>query len=189
MNRLRSLAALLALVALVSTGCSSTPKTEAQKQADYDVLVSKARASIEELKAADPDVEEFFDSAAGWAVFPKIGKGGLVVGGGHGKGVVFERGTFRSKDTGSTSVSFGSVGLQIGGQAFSQIIFFQTKSALASFKGGNMEFAADATAVAADAGASASAAYEGGVAVFVWGERGLMAEASIGGQKFSYVPN
>jgi hypothetical protein len=147
---------------------------------------------------------QFFNKSYGYAVFPTIGKGGMVVGGAHGSGRVYADG----KHVGDTSMTQITVGLQLGGQAYSQIIFFQDKRALDEFTSGNFEFGAQATAVAITAGASAQASTTGssagasggkhdatttgkyyrGMVVFTVAKGGLMYEASIGGQKFSYTP-
>jgi lipid-binding SYLF domain-containing protein len=149
-------------------------------------LEQKAHATIVMFKQTDPDMEKFFDDSKGYAVFPKVAKGGLIIGGAGGKGVVYERGASGTKIIGYSTLSQGSIGLQIGGQVFSEIIFFKSDASLASFKKGTTEFAGTASAVAASAGASADADYEGGVAVFTAGESGLMLQASIGGQGFSF---
>jgi lipid-binding SYLF domain-containing protein len=146
---------------------------------------------------------EFFDTAYGYAVFPTIGKGGFVVGGARGKGRVYEQGKY----IGDTTMTQVTAGFQFGGQAYSEIIFFESKAALDQFTQGNFEFGAQAQAVAITAGASASAstgggasagasatqhdaaaagAYYKGMAVFTVAKGGLMYEASIGGQKFNY---
>jgi lipid-binding SYLF domain-containing protein len=146
----------------------------------------------------------FFQKAYGYAVFPTIGKGGFVVGGAYGEGRVYVGG----KHVGDTTMAQVSIGAQLGGQAYSQIIFFEDKRAFDEFTSGNFEFGAEATAVAITAGASATATtaghsagasagskdaksvggYTKGMAVFIVAKGGLMYEASIGGQKFSYKP-
>ena len=146
----------------------------------------------------------FFKNAYAYAVFPTIGKGGIGVGFAHGSGRVYAGGKY----VGDSSMNQATVGLQLGGQAYSQIIFFKDKGAFADFTGGNFEFGAQASAVAITAGASASAGttgagagasgtssaaataggYQKGMAVFTVAKGGLMYEASIGGQKFSYKP-
>ena len=146
----------------------------------------------------------FFDKSYGYAVFPTIGKGGVGIGGAHGKGRVYAQG----KHVGDTKMTQLTAGLQLGGQAFSQIIFFEDKRAFDEFTGGNFEFGAQATAVAITAAASAGATTTGasagasggkhdastvgkyykGMATFTVAKGGLMYEASIGGQKFSYKP-
>lgn len=145
----------------------------------------------------------FFENSHGYAVFPTIGKGGIGIGGAYGKGRVDVAG----KHVGDTSVKQLSIGFQLGGQTYSQIIFFKDKRAFDEFSGGNFEFGAQASAVAITAGASASASTTGstagasggkkdattagnyykGMAVFTIAKGGLMYEASIGGQKFTYT--
>jgi lipid-binding SYLF domain-containing protein len=147
---------------------------------------------------------KFFGSSYGYAVFPTIGKGGIGIGGAHGSGRVYAKGAH----VGDTSMTQITIGLQLGGQAYSQIIFFQDKRAFDEFTSGNFEFGVQATAVAITAGASAQATtggtsagassagaaghastaseYRKGMAVFTVAKGGLMYEASIGGQKFSY---
>jgi lipid-binding SYLF domain-containing protein len=146
----------------------------------------------------------FFDNAYGYVVFPTIGKGGIGLGGAYGKGRVYTHGTY----VGDTKMTQVTIGLQLGGQAYSQIIFLQDKRAFDEFTSGNFEFGAQATAVAITAGASASAGTAGaaagasggehdattvgqyykGMAVFTVAKGGLMFEASVGGQKFEYSP-
>jgi lipid-binding SYLF domain-containing protein len=166
--------------ALVLTGCATTPKS-AEGQAQ---LTSKSEGAVEAAKKADPGLQKFFDTAAGYAVFPGVGKGGVGVGGAYGRGELFEGG----KLAGYCTLTQASIGLQLGGQKYTELIFFETKAALDQFKSGNFAFAAQASAVALKSGASANAKYAGGVAVFTMGEAGLMYEASIGGQKFSFEP-
>lgn len=161
--------------------------------------------TIEQFKKISV-VAGFFGDAYGYAVFPKIGKGGLGVGGSHGKGQVYRGGEV----IGFTSTSDISIGLQAGGQSYSQIIFFQNEEALSRFTNGNFEFGASASAIAvqATAGASAStegtgaaasssktkdkatanARYQDGVAIFTMARGGLMYAATIAGQKYTYRP-
>jgi len=161
--------------------------------------------TIEDFKRI-PTVAKFFDGAHGYAIFPNIGKGGLGVGGSHGKGQVYRGGEV----IGFTSTSDISIGLQAGGQAYSQIIFFENAEALDKFTGGNFEFGASASAIAvqatAEAGAStegtgaaasssktkdkatANARYQSGIVVFTMAKGGLMYAATIAGQKYSYKP-
>jgi len=149
-----------------------------------DTLVSDARAVIQTFKKKDPQIDKFFASAAGYAVFPTIAKGGFVVGGAGGDGVLFVGG----HPAGKTSMGQASVGFQLGGQTYSEIIFFENASSLNAFKKGNFALAAQASAVALSAGAAATAKYENGVAIFTATKTGLMYEASVGGQKFGYQP-
>lgn len=151
------------------------------------------------------DVAPFFDTAYGYAVFPNIGKAGLGIGGSHGKGQVYKEGEV----TGFTALTHLSVGFQAGGQAYSQVVFFEDERAYSDFTSGNFEFDASASAIAVSASAGASASTEGsgagastggsggshatagyhkGMLVFVIGKGGLMYEAAIGGQKYSFKP-
>ena len=140
--------------------------------------------TIDTMLVRDPDLQRFFDSAHGYAVFPTVGKGAIGIGGAHGKGEVFEGGRL----IGRSSVTQLTIGLQLGGQAYSEIIFFKDRDTLVDFKNGNFELSAQASAVAITAGASKDASYDRGVAVFTMTKGGLMYEASIGGQKFSFDP-
>ncbi len=160
-------------------GCSTTPSAKKQAQ-----LSTSSATAIQKAREADPGLKKFFDSAAGYAVFPGVGKGGIGVGGAFGRGVLYESG----QPVGYCTLTQASIGFQLGGQKYTEMIFFETKDALDSFKSGNFAFSAQASAVALKSGVSANAKYENGVAVFTMGEAGLMYEASIGGQKFSYEP-
>ena len=144
----------------------------------------------------------FFNSAYGYAVFPTIGKGGIGIGGAYGKGRVYEKGAY----IGDCSMKQATIGFQLGGQSYSQIVFLEDRRALKEFTSGSFEFGAEASAVAITAGAGAKAstggtsagasagrndakvvgAYHKGMATFTVAKGGLMYEASIGGQKFSY---
>ena len=145
----------------------------------------------------------FFGQSFGYAVFPTIGKGGIIVGGAYGEGRVYKQGSY----VGDTSMTQASIGFQLGGQAFSQIIFFEDQRAFDEFTSGNFEFGADASVVAITAGANASATTTGssagasggkkdattaasgyykGMAIFTVAKGGLMFQAAIAGQKFSY---
>ena len=138
----------------------------------------KALNNFKKISSLKP----YFKKARGYAVFPNIGKGGFGIGGARGKGEVFEKGNV----IGSTILTQVSIGFQLGGQAFSQIIFFKDKKSLDRFTEGNFEFGASASAALITEGANASADYSYGVAVLTFSKGGLMYEASIGGQKFSY---
>lgn len=159
-------------------------KQAAKRSAKKDDAVKDANGAITALKHADPSLARLFKDAAGYAVFANVGKGGAVIGGAHGTGVLFENGNA----TGSTTLSQVTIGAQLGGQAYTEVIFFDSKEALADFRKGEFAMAAQVSAVAVKAGASANVKYEQGVAVFTLSKAGLMAEASIGGQKFSFEP-
>jgi len=149
---------------------------------DDNSLIADARATVQTFKKKDSHIEKFFGSAVGYVVFPTIAKGGFVVAGAGGDGILFLGG----QAVGKSSMGQASVGLQLGGQTYSEIIFFENASTLNAFKKGNFALAAQASAVALSAGAAATANYENGVAIFTATKTGLMYEASVGGQKFSY---
>lgn len=177
---MKSLATAVCLsIAILGSACSTAPTSES----DRTVQAADVEAFLVRVKEQDPTLKKFFDSCDGYAVFPDIGKGGLIIGGAYGKGQLHAKG---GKLLGYCDVSQGSIGAQIGGQSFGEVIFFQTKDAMDVFKGGQFAFAAQASAVAVKAGAGASADYQGGVAVFVVNPVGLMLEASVGGQQFNY---
>ena len=143
--------------------------------------LSVAQAIIN-AKEKDPSLAAWFDDAYAYAVFPKVGKGGIGIGGAHGKGIVI-RG---DSTVATTSLSQVTIGFQLGGQVYSQFIMFKDQTAFDNFARGNFEMGAQVSAVAITLGASADANYDGGVAVFTIAEGGLMYEASVGGQKFKY---
>jgi lipid-binding SYLF domain-containing protein len=142
------------------------------------------KTALAEFERTNPKVKPFLESAHGYAVFPTVAKGAIGIGGAHGDGLVYEKG----KLIGATTLSQITIGFQLGGQAYRELIVFQNKQALDKFKGENFEFDAQASGVAVTAGISFDAAYEHGVAIFTMAKGGLMYEASIGGQKFSFTP-
>ncbi len=175
---MRKSALLIAAICLLYSG-SSLLAFEPDTGDELQLSVAKA---ILDLKKADPGMEKFFENAAGYAVFPRVGKGGIGIGGAYGKGLVI----VGDKAVGSTSLSQATIGFQLGGQVYSQFIFFEDDVSLGHFQRGNFEFGAQASAVAVTLGASADANYDGGVAVFTQTGGGLMYEATISGQKFKY---
>lgn len=179
MNTIIPRAAALSIAALSFLGPSSSVLA-----ADEGAQVKEAQQVVANFKQTDPGIDRFLTSSPGYVVFPSVGKGGLIVGGAHGTGVLFEKG----KAVGKAALNQVTVGAQVGGQSYSEIIFFQTPAAVNDFKKGNFELAAQMSAVAIRAGASADANYMNSVAVFTQAKGGLMAEASVGGQKFSFTP-
>ncbi len=167
----------VALFFLVST--STLWAFEPDTNSEMQLSVAKA---ILDVKNSDPSIEKFFKESAGYAVFPNVGKGGIGIGGAHGKGLVI----VNDKAVGRTSLSQVTIGLQLGGQVYAEFIFFKDEVALGHFQRGNFELNAQASAVAVTAGASADANYDKGVAIFTNVGGGLMYEASVGGQKFKY---
>jgi lipid-binding SYLF domain-containing protein len=154
-------------------------------RADEAELLRNAHATVASFRRTEPGLDKFFERSAGYAVFPTVGKGGAFIGGAHGTGVLFARGGL---PLGRVTVTQVTVGAQLGGQSYSEIIFLETGKELADFKSGKFALAAQASAVALKAGASANAKYENGAAIFTATKGGLMYEASVGGQKFGFEP-
>lgn len=146
----------------------------------------KVIADAKEAKAAfirtDGLMKNLFSSAYGYAIFPNVGKGGLGIGGAAGNGAVYRGGAL----VGMAKMTQLTIGFQWGGQAYREVIFFETKKDLDRFMENKIEFSAQASAVAATAGASANAKYKEGVMIFTQTKGGLMYEASVGGQKFNF---
>ena len=134
------------------------------------------------MRTADPTLGALMQKGYGYAVFPNVDKGGLGVGGAYGRGVVYERG----QPIGYSDLTQGTVGVQAGGQSFSELLVFETKAALDRFKAGQFGFAAGASAVVLTSGVATKANFVDGVAVVVQPLSGVMVEAAIGGQQFTY---
>lgn len=172
----RTLLSVLVLTALTVMALPATAQDTER--------IEDAEKAVARMKLEDEGLEPWFANAAGYAVFPNVGKGGLGLGGAHGKGVLFVDG----EPIGETELTQVTVGFQFGGQSFIEVIFFEDDIALENFKKGNFELSAQASAVAVTLGAAAHAGYDKGVAIFTMAKGGLMYEASVGGQKFDYTP-
>ena len=151
-----------------------------------DIASCGARVRVVEdaEPSADPSLDRFLNRAWGYVIFPGVGKGGFIAGGAYGRGVVYERGQI----LGFSDLTQATVGLQAGGQSFSELIVFETRTDLNRFTAGKLAIAANLSAVALKSGAAETARYNDGVAVFVQPIGGLMFEASVGGQQFTFVP-
>lgn len=178
---MKRLTTTLVIVALALAGQLSHAAEVETKEAKLEKEVT---ATIALFKKTDPKMEKLFKDAAGYAVFSGIGKGAIGIGAAYGEGEVFAKG----KKTGRASVTQVTIGLQLGGQAYDEVVFFETKEALEEFQGGKFALSAQVSAVAAAEGASANAKYQQGVMVFTIAKGGLMYEASVGGQKFKFFP-
>lgn len=179
MNKILLATILLAGVCVLA-GCSTVPQTQEAK----NVLTAEVTEAVAVFKEKDPDIQRFFSSSYGYAVLPKVFKGAIWLGGAYGKGQVYEKG----KMVGFCDMKQASLGFSFGGEYFREIIFFKDKVDLDRFRAEEYTFSAQATGVAATAGAAAKADYNAGMAVFITTDKGLMVDASLGGQKFTYVP-
>jgi lipid-binding SYLF domain-containing protein len=153
-----------------------------QSKAKKNKIIADSHTAKAEFIKKDPLMKVLFEKASGYVIFPNVGKGGIGIGGAAGNGVVYER----NKIVGMAKLSQLSIGFQAGGQAYREVIFFESKEELERFKDSKFEFAAQASAVAVTEGASANVKYTNGVMVFTMAKGGLMYEASIGGQKFKF---
>lgn len=178
MKAITCMAVVVIVVAALLVGCATAPASRAEQ----DTLLAEASSTMQQMRAQDPSLAELVRRGYGYAVFPKVTKGGLIVGGAHGQGVVYEQG----RHIGYSDLSQASVGLQAGAQTFSELLVFEDKAALDRFKAGSLNFGADASAVVLESGVATNATFVDGVAVVVSPIGGAMLEASIGGQKFSY---
>jgi lipid-binding SYLF domain-containing protein len=169
---------LIAGALLTLGGCATAPDTEAKK----NELHTSVNNTMTRIKGLDPSLQTQIAKAYGYAIFPSVGKGGLVVGGAYGRGEVYEQG----KMVGWADLSQATIGAQIGGQTFSELILFENKAALDNFKNGKVKFSAGVSAVAMKSGAAVDAKYTDGVLIFVEPIAGLMVEAAVGGQSFSF---
>jgi len=166
---------------VVSTGCSTVPK----KEADRERLSAGANAAFKGMLADDNTLRGVLDHSAGYAVFPDVGKGGFIAGAAYGHGQVFDA---HGKFLGYSDVKQGTVGAQAGAQTFDEMIIFKDRAALDKFMTGQYALSANYSAVVLKAQKADSANFNDGVLVLVRPQGGAMIEASIGGQKFDFVP-
>jgi lipid-binding SYLF domain-containing protein len=156
----------------------------AQTGQKLEKLKDDAREAKSDFIKTDGMMKSLFNSAYGYVIFPNVGKGAIGIGGAAGNGIVYDGDGM----IGKAKLTQVSIGFQWGGQAYREVIFFENKDALDRFKENKLEFSAQASAVAATAGASANVKYTDGVMIFTQTKGGLMYEASVGGQKFKYTP-
>lgn len=175
---LRFLPVLLLVIGAI--GCQTAPTSESRRE---NLLLSSDQG-LREMRNADPSLDPFLKSGYGYAMFPSVGSGGLVVGGSWGRAVVFEG----DKHIGFADMTQANVGLTAGGQRFRQLIVFQDKASLDRFTQNQLTLDANLTAVALTSGAAATANYRNGVAIFVQPIGGLMVSANVGGQQFRFQP-
>lgn len=147
-------------------------------------LTKDSKEALASMKEENPALASFTDKAYAYVIFPKVTKAGLIIGGAGAKGIVFKD----EVAIGGSKLKQATIGLQAGGQQYSEVIFFENKEAFDHFINGKLKFDGQATAVAIKKGVSLDVAYKDGVAVFTKAIGGLMFEASLGGQYFTYDP-
>lgn len=158
--------------------------TPANALGNDNEIHTKVVDTIAMFKKQDPAFSHLFDASLAYVVFPSVAKGGFGIGAAHGEGEVYAKGAL----IGTASLTQITVGLQMGGQVYSEVVFFDTELALNGFKASRYAVSAQATAVAAAEGCAANAKYDQGIAIFTMPRGGLMYEASVGGQKFRFKP-
>ena len=170
----------LVIACLAFSGCTTAPRSD-EGRTD---LRNDAGRALAKAEKHDPSLAEALRSAAGYAVFPSVGKAAAGVGGAYGKGVLYDSDSM----VGYCDLTQASIGLQLGGQNYTEIICFENEAALKKFQSGDFALDAQTSAVAIESGVGANARYSDGVKVFTTDEEGMMIEASVGGQKFAYQP-
>ena len=147
-------------------------------------LVEDSGKALAQMIEKQPKLQSFKDKSYGYAVFPKVTKGAIGIGGAGGKGIVYKN----HVPTGQSSLSQATIGFQLGGQQYQEVIFFEDEAAYKKFTNKKVKFNGQASAVAITEGASVDVAWKDGMAIFTQTSGGLMFEASIGGQNFTFKP-
>jgi len=175
--------ALMILLALVVSAQFAFAGDKEEKEEVFDKKeLKRCEEAVASFLENDEKMDKFFEKSHAYAVYDNVAKGAIGIGGAHGNGIVYQGG----QPIGTTSLSQVTVGLQLGGQEYMEVIFFETAEAFENFTNGNLKLSGQASAVAATHGASADAAYQDGMAIFTLAKGGLMYEASVGGQKFNF---
>ena len=162
---------------------SQKSQEQGSKSQNPQQLRKRVNATLKRLESKDPGLKKLLEKAYGYAVFPSVGKAALVVGGSYGRGAVFEKG----KMIGYATISQMTIGVQIGGDTFTEILVFHDKQPLKRFKQGHMAFAANASAVLVKAAAAGTSDFKG-VSALAYSSGGMLLELALGGQKFTFKP-
>jgi lipid-binding SYLF domain-containing protein len=168
---------LLATAALAVAGCESTTPSDPQ------IYNDQARVTLEQMEQTDPALQNVLSNAYGYVIFPEVGKAAVGIGGANGRGVVYEEG----RPVGYATLAQGSLGVQLGGETFAELIVFKTPDAMASFRNGDLTLGADASATILKNGAGTALQFKNGTAVIVKPKGGLMAGVAINGQTIHFV--
>ncbi|GGG32433.1 YSC84-related protein [Christiangramia forsetii] len=177
MKNLSKLGLLVMFITLISCGPGKSGS------GDVDALMSDTRDAKAAMIQADNNLQELFSTSAGYAIFPNVGKGAYIIGGASGNGIVYEKGTM----VGYSNLKQVDVGLQVGGKAYREVLFFKTQEALNDFKDGEYELSGNATAVIIEKGKSKTIKFEDGIAVATMPKAGAMVGVSVAGQRFGYT--
>ncbi len=175
---------LILTAGCVLGGCQSVPDTQEGRDALRERDVPKAETALKLMLDKDSSIQGVIEDAYGYAIFPSVASGALIVGGDGGDGVVFKQG----QPWGHAKLASGSIGLQIGGETYTELVVLKTEGAFENFTGGQFKFAAGVSATAVESGAALNAKFNKGMAVLVMTNGGLMARAAVGGQNFTTQP-
>ncbi|MGA8852814.1 MAG: lipid-binding SYLF domain-containing protein [Christiangramia sp.] len=175
MKNLSRLGLLVMFITFISCGPG--------KSGNENDLMQDANQAKSAMMQADDNVQELFNSSAGYAIFPNVGKGAYIIGGASGNGVVYQNGTM----VGYSNLKQVDVGLQVGGKAYREVLFFKTEEALEDFKDGEYELSGNATAVIIEKGKSKTIKFQDGIAVATMPKAGAMVGVSVAGQRFGYT--
>lgn len=173
-----SLTRTIALLAALFAGCATAPSTRAEQQN----LQTSARATLDEMIAHDARIQDTIRTAPAYAVFPSIAKGGVLVGGAQGRGILYENGA----PTGFVAVEQASIGAQLGGQSFAELLVLRSPEQVAAVKSGHFSAGADLGVVVLSATASTQTNFNPDASVFVLPHGGLMVDVSVNGQRIKY---
>ncbi len=173
-----SLTRTIALLAALFAGCATAPATRAEKES----LQTSARATLDEMIARNPAIQDTIRNTPGYAVFPSIGKGGVLVGGAHGQGILYEHGV----PTGYVSVEQASIGAQLGGETFAELLVLRTPEQITDIKAGRFTAGANLGVVVLKESASTQTNFNPNASVFVMPRGGLMVDVSVNGQRIKY---
>lgn len=168
---------VLAATALALAGCEATAPSDPQ------IYNDRAKVTLEQMEHTDAGLQNVLNNAYGYVIFPEVGKAAVGIGGANGRGVVYEEG----RPVGYATLTQGSVGVQIGGETYAELVVFKTPDAMAAFRNGDLTLGADASATLLKNGAAAALQFVHGTAVIVKPEGGLMAGVSITGQTIHYI--
>lgn len=169
---------LLSAVGVGVVGCNTAPTTTQDQQE----LTSAAQKALAEMEADSPGLQTILNNAYAYVIFPSVGQGAFIVGGGHGHGEAYQGGQL----VGYAELTFVNVGAQVGGQDFSELLVFRTRDAFEKFTNNNFTLTAAASAVILKSGVAAEAKWQDDVAVFARPKAGAMVEAAVGAQRFTY---
>ena len=172
---------ILILLAASALGACKTTPAEPDDRAE---LRKSAQEALDRTEAQHESLSRFLSTSYGYAVFPKISAGAAGVGGAYGRGVVYQQGVM----VGYADMTQLSAGAQLGGQTYTEIVAFEDKEAMTRFRERELVIDAQASAVAVEAGTGTGADFHEGIAIFAVDRKGLMLEASVAGQRFSFEP-